>query len=76
MAIAHKIAKMVHYDLSHQQPYKDPQIDYQQISCIRNKARWFRKLLSLKNLDITVTDKETGVVTTSTSYQLEQQANR
>ena len=76
VAIAHKMAKMVHYVLLHQRGYRDPRINYQELSCQRNKARWIKQLLACKDLEITVTNRTTGEVMDSQSFQHSQEVNR
>ncbi len=69
VAIAHKIAKMVYYVLCHRVPYRDPQIDYQMLSCRKNQARWLRQLVAVENLEITAVNKVTGEVYSSETFQ-------
>ena len=49
VATAHKILRIVFGMLRDGQPYRDPQVDYQARTAIRNKARWL-KMLSRANL--------------------------
>lgn len=76
VAIAHKIAKVIYYVLSHNAPYIDPRTDYRALSCKKNKARWIRQLLACKELSITVTDKNTGEVFNSETVQFFEKARR
>ena len=71
--IAHKIAKMIHYVILHQRPYKDPQIDYQALSCKRNRSRWIKKLMECEDIEITVTNTVTGEVYNSQTFKNFQQ---
>ena len=74
VAIAHKIAKMVFYVLSHHCAYRDPKIDYQALSCKRNKSRWLRQLVACEDLEIVAVNKKTGQVYDSKAYQTHEQA--
>ena len=44
MATAHKILRIVFAMLRDDKPYRDPQIDYQARTAIKNKARWLKML--------------------------------
>ena len=44
MATAHKILRIVFAMLRDGKPYRDPQIDYQVRTAIKNKARWLKML--------------------------------
>ena len=44
MATAHKILRIVFAMLRDGQSYRDPQVDYQARTAIRNKARWLKML--------------------------------
>ena len=44
MATAHKILRIVFAMLRDGKPYRDPQIDYQARTAIKNKARWLKML--------------------------------
>ena len=76
VAIAHKIAKMVYYVTSRQVAFRDPHIDYQSLTCQRNKARWIKQLLRCNDLEITVRNKKTGELIDSQSFQESQRVER
>ena len=44
VATAHKILRIVFAMLRDGQPYRDPQVDYQARTAIKNKARWLKML--------------------------------
>lgn len=44
MATAHKILRIVFAMLRDDKPYRDPQIDYQARTALKNKARWLKML--------------------------------
>ena len=44
VATAHKILRIAFAMLRDGQPYRDPQVDYQARTAIRNKARWLKML--------------------------------
>ena len=44
MATAHKNLRIVFAMLRDGKPYRDPQIDYQARTAIKNKARWLKML--------------------------------
>ena len=44
VATAHKILRIVFAMLRDGKPYRDPQVDYQARTAIRNKARWLKML--------------------------------
>ena len=44
MATAHKILRIVFAMLRDDRPYRDPQIDYEARTAIKNKARWLKML--------------------------------
>lgn len=62
VAIAHKIARLIFFVLQHHNVYIDPQVNYQEISCKRNMSRWLKQMMKCKDVEITATDKRTGVV--------------
>ncbi|MCR5814790.1 MAG: IS110 family transposase [Desulfovibrio sp.] len=68
VAIAHKVAKMVYYVISNKTPYRDPQIDYQMLSCRKNQARWIKQLAKLEGLQLTAVNKKTGEVYSSETF--------
>lgn len=69
VAIAHKIAKMVFYVLKNHKIYKDPKINYQELSCKKNKSRWLKQLLACEDLEIQATNKTTGEVYNSSTFR-------
>ena len=44
MATAHKILRIAFALLRDRQPYRDPEVDYQAQTAIKNKARWLKML--------------------------------
>jgi hypothetical protein len=44
MAIAHQMLKIVFVMLTQNQPYRDPDVDYEKLVISRNAARWIKAL--------------------------------
>ena len=76
VAIAHKIAKMVHYVLFHQRSYRDPKINYQDLACQRNRVRWIKQLLACQDLEISVKNRNTGEVIDTQTFRNTQHVER
>lgn len=76
VAIAHKIAKMVHYVLKHHCAYRDPMIDYKALSCQKNKSRWLKQLAACKDIELVAVNKVTGETINSKDFQKYEQIRR
>ena len=46
-------------------PYKDPKVNYQELSCKRNAPRWIKQIKEYKNWEVTIKNTETGEVYTN-----------
>jgi transposase len=44
MALAHKLLRVIYAILKHQQPYRDPGIDYEALVVAKNAPRWLKAL--------------------------------
>jgi transposase len=44
IAIAHKLLRIIYFVLERQQPYRDPEIDYEALMVQKNAPRWLKKL--------------------------------
>lgn len=60
VAIAHKIAKVIHCLIVRQTVYKDPHTDYQAISSKKNAPRWIKQLS--QDYDYKIVNRKTGRV--------------
>jgi transposase len=55
VAIGHKILKVVYYMLTRNEPYRDLEIDFQELSAKKNASRWIKNLIKyelLKDLNV------------------------
>ena len=60
VATAHKILRIAFAMLRDGQPYRDPQVDYEARTAVRNKARWLKMLRKANLLQENADDQEPG----------------
>jgi len=44
VAIAHKLMRIIYFMLSRREPYRDPGVDYEAMSALKNAPRWIKAL--------------------------------
>lgn len=44
VAVAHRMMKVIFVMLSRKEPYKDPEVNYEELVVKRNAPRWIKKL--------------------------------
>ena len=61
-AIGKKLCQLVYTVLRNGAPYRDPSIDYQEISFKKNASRWAKAFFNYMGLEVNFTKKDTGEV--------------